>query len=502
MDYPMWEPFVSNSIIIAVVAIVHVFVSHFAIGGGLYLVLAETFARRRNDPAQLAYVERHSRFFMLVTVVFGAVTGVGIWITIGLIQPVATLWLIRTFVWGFATEWVFFLVEIAAIIIYYYGWKKLSPRLHLIVGWIYFVTAWMSLAVINGIVAFMLTPGAWITTRNFWDGFFNPTYWPSLVFRTCICLILAGLYATVTCAREKDKVLKVRLLRFDGLLVLVSLALAAPAAYWYFRSLPAAYAGALVSGTTPFTAVQVMVVAAGVLFFLTLMGTILFPRHWGYVSAGVLLFCGLVSFGGFEWAREGLRKPFIIADFLYSNNVLAADAANLPVATALPVPYSTGDRGHDVFLAACRACHSRSDYKSLAKPLAGLDSAYIAALIPRLQYFRGKMPPFPGNGDDVNVLTSYLLAIRGSDPLVAKTDLTDNAKSKIAFDRRCGGCHSLDGPARPVGSTFKGLNLAEATEMVRGIGDVSAKMPPFTGSDEELRLTTLYLIGDSHAGGK
>ena len=95
MEYPIWEPFVANSLIIAVVAVIHVFVSHFAIGGGLYLVLAEKWARRLNDKEHLAYVQRHSKFFLLLTIVFGAVTGVGIWITIGLIHPVGTKWLIN-----------------------------------------------------------------------------------------------------------------------------------------------------------------------------------------------------------------------------------------------------------------------------------------------------------------------------------------------------------------------------------------------------------------------
>ena len=37
----------------------------------------------------------------------------------------------------------------------------------------------------------MLTPGTWLETGAFWDGFFNPTYWPSLVLRTGICILMA-----------------------------------------------------------------------------------------------------------------------------------------------------------------------------------------------------------------------------------------------------------------------------------------------------------------------
>ena len=123
-------------------------------------MLAERKARREHDDALLAFVERHSRFFALVTLVTGALTGVGIWFTIGLINPSATASLIASFVWGWAIEWTFFVTEIAAAIVYVYGWHRLSPAVHLRVGWVYFIAAWLSLAVINGILTFMLTPGA------------------------------------------------------------------------------------------------------------------------------------------------------------------------------------------------------------------------------------------------------------------------------------------------------------------------------------------------------
>ena len=183
MNYPVWD-IPASGLLIAAIAILHVFVSHFAVGGGLYLVLIERKARRSEDGPLLDYAKRLSRFFILLTLVFGAITGVGIWFVIGLVHPQATSSLINTFVWGWAIEWTFFVVEIAAAMVYYYGWDRLTARTHMAVGWIYAFAAWMSLVVINGILAYMLTPGAWTLTRGFWDGFFNETYWPALVART------------------------------------------------------------------------------------------------------------------------------------------------------------------------------------------------------------------------------------------------------------------------------------------------------------------------------
>src|SRR5512133_545086 len=185
MNFPVWDvPRVGGSLLIAAIAILHVFVAHFAVGGGLFLVWTERRAYRTNDQRLLQYVRAHSRFFVLLVLVFGAVSGVGVWWIIALISPSATSVLIHSFVWAWASEWVFFFVEIAAAFVYYYGWDRLDRRTHLAVGWIYFAAAWLSLFVINGILTFMLTPGRWLATRSLADGFFNPTMLPSLVLRT------------------------------------------------------------------------------------------------------------------------------------------------------------------------------------------------------------------------------------------------------------------------------------------------------------------------------
>jgi len=184
MNYPVWEVAFGAGFLIALVAILHVFVSHFAVGGGLFLVLTERRARRNNDEALLGWLKAHTKFFVLVTVVFGAISGVGIWFTIGLIGPTATSNLIHVYVWGWAIEWVFFFVEITAALLYLYGWDKLEGRLHEWFGWVYFIAAFASMVVINGIITFMLTSGSWVENHQFWKGFFNPTFFPSLAFRS------------------------------------------------------------------------------------------------------------------------------------------------------------------------------------------------------------------------------------------------------------------------------------------------------------------------------
>lgn len=119
MNYPFWDvPHLGSGWVIGVIAIVHVMISHFAVGGGFYLVLAETKARRENRQDWLRVLQGHSKFFLILTGVFGAATGVGIWFAIGLAHPEATSTLIHNFVFAWAIEWVVFMVELTTAAVY------------------------------------------------------------------------------------------------------------------------------------------------------------------------------------------------------------------------------------------------------------------------------------------------------------------------------------------------------------------------------------------------
>jgi hypothetical protein len=309
MNYPVWQLGFPGGLLIAAVAVLHVFISHFAVGGGAYLVLTERRAYARNDSELLGYVRHHSKFFALLTVVLGAVTGVGIWFTIGLVSPEATSSLIHTFVWGWAIEWVFFFVEIAAALIYAYQWDTLDRQTHLIIGWIYFVAAWASLVVINGIITYMLTPGRWLENRNFWSGFFNPTYWPSLWIRTAMAAVLAGIFGLVT-AMWEPSALRERVVRWAGWWLALGIAFLLPLSRWYFRDFPSysrAYFNGMYVGVHH--ALVGAAVCAGVALILALLFALLWPKLMNPVVVAVLLVAGISVMGSGEYLREFARYP-------------------------------------------------------------------------------------------------------------------------------------------------------------------------------------------------
>src|SRR3990170_6749096 len=209
MHYPWWYvPFLTSPMLIALIAVIHVYVSMYAVGGGLFLAVETAYAYRSTNSRYLAYLKDHTWFFILVTVVYGAITGVGIWWTIGLASPLATETLIHIFVFGWAMEYVFFLIEIASAFIFYYYWEKLDPKTHQIIGWIYAISAWISLVLITGITAFMLNPGSWTSNKDFWVGFFNPQFLPQVLSRTGGSLLLASPYVLLHASlRVQDRAL-------------------------------------------------------------------------------------------------------------------------------------------------------------------------------------------------------------------------------------------------------------------------------------------------------
>jgi len=433
MNFPVWDvPLLGGSLLIAVIAILHVFVAHFAVGGGLFLVWTEARAYRTGDEPLLRYVRAHSRFFVLLVLVFGAVSGVGIWWIIALVSPSATSTLIHSFVWAWAIEWVFFFVEIAAAFVYYYGWERLDRRTHLAVGWIYFAAAWLSLFVINGILTFMLTPGRWLMSHTLADGFFNPTMIPSLVIRTAVAIALAGLYALLTASRRGawwrapetgggDEALRRRVTRYAAGWLLVGAGVLPFAGAWYVSRIPDAARLLTVGGApavTIFAALSVMLSLLIVL--ITWFGPYRRPELANVLVASVLVVLGLGVTGVTEWVREAVRKPYVIYSYMYSNGILEADRAVvadrgiLQTAKWVDVRAVAGNRAEaaaEVFRVECRSCHTIDGYNAVRPLLKGWSEPYIDYQLQRLNELKGYMPPFVGTDAERRALAIWLAEV-------------------------------------------------------------------------------------------
>ncbi len=495
MEYPFWDTSLGYGALMAAISVLHVFISHFAIGGGLYLVLNEVLARRRREEALLEYLERLTRLFVLVTLVLGALTGVGIWFIIGLLNPAATEVLIHHFVWAWATEWTFFLVEITAAILYYYGWRRMPASAHIVLGWIYFIAAWLSLFVINGIITFMLTPGSWLQTGSFWDGFFNPTFLPSLLFRTGIALLLAGLYTLLVAARRPEDDLKGRLVRRNALWGVLGLVLMAPSFYWYWSALPDDVVMAAEHAMRiPMESLTDSLYLAAALFLLLLVLGFVAGRRTRAWMAVVAMVLGFLYFGAFEMFRESVRKPFVIAGYMYGNGIEVAMADVYRKDGLLEhLSYRSGDDGADLFRHACRSCHTVDGFRPLAPALAGTDTAFIEALVRHTDALKGNMPPFTGSGKEARRIAEHLRARMDTRPLGDIYGLQGVALGRKVYEIRCGVCHEFGG-FRDNLDAIRGLDRSDYEDLLDEAGDYDEAMPPFTGEAPEREALIQYLL--------
>jgi hypothetical protein len=422
MNYPVWElTTFGGGVLIAVIATLHVFVSHFAVGGGLFLVLTEMKAYREKDKRILDYVQGHTKFFLLITMVFGALTGFGIWLIISLLSPAATSILIHSFVFGWATEWVFFVVEIASLLIYYYTFNRMDSRNHLIVGWIYFIFAWLSLFVIDGIVSFMLTPGRWVETMSFWDGFFNPSFGPSLFFRTFICLSLAGIYGLITSTRIQDDALRQKMVRYCVLWLTVPFVLLVPTAWWYLQVIPPEARAVISDPTlTVSTVGKAFLVLTPIVFLAGLFMAFRLPKSFQQGFSFVLIILAFLYLGSFEMVRESARRPYIIHGYMYSNSILKASLPEIQKQGVLKSarwaenktvpPANEAAAGEEVFKLLCISCHSVGGFRNdMLVRTDGMTADQFEAILEEMGDERRQMPPFAGNQQEKQALAKYVL---------------------------------------------------------------------------------------------
>ncbi|RCK77401.1 MAG: Cytochrome c family protein [Ignavibacteriae bacterium] len=420
MNYPFWEvPLVGGGWLIGIVAILHVFVSHFAVGGGLFLVLSEIKAYKTNNNVILNYVKKHSKFFLLLTIVFGALSGVAIWFTIGLVSPQATSALIHIFVWGWAIEWVFFFVEIAAVMIYYYSWEKVDRRTHLAIGWIYFIAALLSMVIINGILSFMLTPGKWIETKNFWDGFFNPTYFSSLVVRIVTAIVMAGIYGLFTATFLVEKENRQQIIKYSSKWVIPFMLILPIASLWYYYTLPDIPKEIVLGGISFVSNTAIIGIVAGFLIFLLVLIMGYFnTRLFNKFVATIILILGLTIMFAGERVRESIRKPYVIYDYMYSNGLLINQFDSIKEQGILKTSkwskikeitdenkLQAGEVGFKLY---CASCHIINGYNDVKPLISDLDEETIAMIINDLENYRGYMPKFAGNEAEAEAIAKWL----------------------------------------------------------------------------------------------
>ncbi len=427
MDLPRFPVFVSDGVIpgmwIAAIAIVHVFLAQFAVGGGALVAWFEWRAESRGNSLLRDFLHRFFSMLVLVSFVLGALTGVGIWLVIALVSPRALLLLVREFHWIWAAEWCFFCLEVVCGYAYYVHGRTLPfrPRFMLAIG--YAVSAWISLFLVNGILSFQLTPGGW-PEGGVWAGFFNPTFWPTLFGRTAASLALAGIVASLVAqvVRSYDINDTREVIRNSAMFLLPLIAMPV-VAVWFLAVVPEQSRGYVAHQTT-MTMFFSLAVLFSVLVGATAVVTLWRRRPLFHLPGTILLaVLALCATGATEFVREGIRKPYVVQGVLYSNGIAKDEVRRLrrrgiasmelwPIRDAERYPDRGVRSGRLVFRELCASCHTPAGMNGLVHLTATWDRDMLERNIDKLHLLRPFMPPFSGDGDDLEHLVDYIIWLR------------------------------------------------------------------------------------------
>jgi hypothetical protein len=456
MDFPIFHlDLLGNRWLIATIAILHVLVNHGLAVGMMPLVAAmEWYGAKKRDARwdNLAYRVLFVAF--LVTTTVGALTGVGIWLSVSLVNPYSIASLIRVFFWAWFTEWLVFITEVCLILAYTLTWKRWSARgpewkaRHIKLGFALGFFSWVTMAIIVAILSFMMDPGNWLADRSFWTGVFNPLYLPQLAFRTPLAACMAGIITMflISFILRRDAGFRALALRAVGLWTLAFTPFVLLGGWWYYSRVPELMKEniGVALGTLQFadwqqTFLEIAVVTV-VTILIVVQFAILRPQRLPRIVLVVPFLSILWMTGHFERVREFIRKPYVIGQYMYANGFRAGDYALLQkdgvltyatYSTPLTEPEKAGlpsgisdqkraqmlarlQRGKDVFMITCSRCHTGHGVNALATHLQRMfgDQPWTpdltASYIENMHDAQPFMPPFPGSKAELQLLSEFL----------------------------------------------------------------------------------------------
>jgi cytochrome c2 len=448
MDFPIFFlDFFGNRLLIAVIASIHVFISHgLAVGAYPFVTLLEWWGWRKKDDEWDGLAYKITFVLFVVTTSVGALTGVGIWLSTSLIAPFGIGSLLRVFFWAWFVEWFVFVIEVILIVVYFVTWKRMKEgarkKIHIGIGVILSGFSWITMVIITAILGFMMGSGGWPESRSLFSAIANPLYIPQLAFRTGYAMIIAGLLAWLLIflftGRKAD--IRRRAVRFVSTWVLAWVPLLVAGSIWYWNKAPEAMRAnidvALV--TQRFaqwheTLALIMAAAVAAIVVVALVGVIR-PKMIPGIALLIPYVLGIWLLGHFERVREFIRKPYIIADYMYSNGVTLSELpvfqrdGILPYATYVPSRSVTKGNmvkaGRDVFLLTCTRCHTTTGINGIVSKFNNLygeeswDTDAMTAFIHTMHISRTFMPPFPGNDREAEALVAYLNSLRSKPELI------------------------------------------------------------------------------------
>ena len=453
LDFPLFHlDFLGDRLLIATIAILHVIINHALAVGFIPLVTLFEFRgykESKKNPEEgkkwdeLAY--KFMFFSFILTTSVGALTGVGIWFSAALISPNGIGSLIRVFFDAWFTEWIVFVLEVVFVMIYFLSWKK-SRRSekakfrHILAGGALSIFSWLTMAIIVGILGYMMDTGSWIGNQTLIDGFLNPIYLPQLLFRTPLAFIMGGsvtLLLTAFYLKEKTE-FRGKVFRSIAMWMFLWTPHVLAAGIFYYHQIPDLMVGNIpVAVATQlfqnwYDYLIYFLVATIIVSMLAAVWAGLIPKRTSKLLLIVPIIATVLTLGWFERIREFIRKPYVIEEYMYSNLIRVDDYPlfknegilkhSTYVSTNEITDANKLEAGKNVFLVACSRCHTTTNVNSVvrkfenlfAKPGQKFAKQDVLNYVPVMHLGRYYMPPFPGNDAELDALADYIVDLQSN----------------------------------------------------------------------------------------
>ena len=405
--YPLFYfPQIGSAWLMGITGAIHIMASHTSVGAALLFAFLAHKAYKEDRPELYEYMRKYGMFLLIFSYVVGSITGPGIWNTATVASPRGISALIHNFVWVWATEWVFFVVEVIGVFVLVYTIGKIDRKTHLKITYMFALASVSTLFLIIGIISFMMWPGSdtWYQTGSASDAFFGINTFPHMFIRLGFMIVMSAVVGFMISGNVKEVALRAEMTRKLSVIGMIGGVVILMSFLWYVQTLPQSALDLFhtvlwpVNGTSRIMTVSI--IAAYLLFAFALPKMINVP-----VATAMLAVVLVLGIWPGEKMRESMRKPYVAGRYVYSNQIIGRDVAGkhiksemniiaekglLTVSPFIPerlrtiTPENQLEAGKLIAKLACSNCHALEKgaaYRPLPDRFPGQDAQTIEIVL-------------------------------------------------------------------------------------------------------------------------
>jgi mono/diheme cytochrome c family protein len=232
-------------------------------------------------------------------------------------------------------------------------------------------------------------------------------------------------------------------------------------------------------------------VLAAVTFVLSL-ATLIKPRKLNLALSICLALSALGTMGAFEFIREAVRKPYVIAGYMYGNSLFVTPdrgdggftVENIDQTGVLQTAKWVEQReltestrvtaGKEIFRVACQSCHTHNSYRGVKQYLQQRvwSEDTMREMLGSLDLMHnGVMPPFTGTKPELDAMAAFLASLHTATP-----DAAISADGRAVFESYCAPCHQFK-PQDTLFTRLRAMDPAAADAALQNLKAMFVRMP-------------------------